>query len=104
MDRRKFMKITGGCTVLMTGAGALLTLNEAVASNDEEKLKTWAITAFNRFEEVWDFEDFWKRGNTFDACLIFVDALRQRWPSDPEVKSIQTKVNKMLEENLAPQQ
>jgi len=95
------MKITGGCAVLMSWTGALLALDRAVASNDEEKLKTWAIAAFNRFEEVWDFKDFWKRGNTFDACLIFVDALQERWPSDPKVKYIQAKVNKMLEDNLS---
>lgn len=34
------------------------------------------INAFNRFEEVWDFNDFWKRRNTFDACLTFTDALQ----------------------------
>jgi len=95
------MKITGGCTVLMTGPGAFLACNKTVASDDEEKFKTWAIAAFKRFEEVWDFKDFWKRGNTFDACLNFVDALQQRWPSDPQVKSIQARVNKMLEENLS---
>ena len=101
MYRRKFVKITGACTALITGPGAFLACNKTVAHNDEEKLKKWAKAAFNRFEEVWDFKDFWKRGNTFDACLNFVDAMQQRWPSDPEVKSIQAKVNKMLEENYS---
>ena len=69
-------------------------------SDIEDKLKTWAIAAFKRFEEIWNFNDFWKRGNTFDACLNFVDAVQQRWPNDPAVKEMQLKVNEMLEENL----
>lgn len=66
----------------------------------EEELKSRSIAAFNRFEEVWDFNDFWKRGNTFDACLVFTEATFKRWPNDHEIIAIQTKVNKMLEENL----
>ena len=66
----------------------------------EEELKSRSIAAFNRFEEVWDFKDFWKRGNTFDACLAFTEAASKRWPNDPKIISIQIKVNKMLEENL----
>ena len=69
-------------------------------SDIEDKLKTWAIAAFKRFEEIWNFNDFWKRGNTFDACLTFVDVVQQRWPNDPAVKEMQLKVNEMLEENL----
>jgi len=69
-------------------------------SDIEDKLLTWAIAAFKRFEEIWNFNDFWKRGNTFDACLNFVDAVQQRWPNDPALKEMQLKVNEMLEENL----
>ncbi|MCK5469318.1 MAG: hypothetical protein KAI99_12430, partial [Cyclobacteriaceae bacterium] len=50
--------------------------------------------------EIWNFNDFWKRGNTFDACLTFADAVQQRWPDDQEVKAMQVTVRNMLEENL----
>lgn len=64
-------------------------------------LKTRAVAAFRRFEEVWEFNDFWKRGNTFDACLVFADALHRRWPRDTEVISIQKAIDGMLEKNYA---
>lgn len=64
-------------------------------------LKTRSLIAFKRFEEVWEFNDFWKRGNTFDACLVFADALHRRWPRDREVISIQKTINGMLEKNYA---
>ena len=66
----------------------------------EEELKKQALMAFKRFEDVWDFFDFWKRGNTFDACLVFANAVQQRWPDDPEVKRMITKIKTMLEQNL----
>ena len=66
----------------------------------ENKMKTQSIAAFNRFEEVWNFNDFWKRGNTFDACLTFVEAALEQWPNDPEVSAMQTTVKDMLVENL----
>jgi uncharacterized protein YyaL (SSP411 family) len=31
---------------------------------------------------VWEFVDFWKRANTFDAALHFVTAVRARWPDE----------------------
>ena len=68
--------------------------------NYEEELKNRAISAFNRFEEVWNFNDFWKRGNTFDACLIFADAAYNRWQSDKNIMIIQEKIVEMLKENL----
>jgi len=67
----------------------------------EAQLKLQALLAFKRFEEVWDFNDFWKRGNTFDACLVFAGAIHQRWPEDPEVIEMNAKIVKMLEQNLA---
>ena len=97
MDRRRFIHITG-----VSGMGASgmvlsgLTLSgwmplPSCSTHEpdlEEKLKQQALLAFKRFEEVWDFNDFWKRGNTFDACLVFAAALNQKWPDDPEVKKI----------------
>ncbi len=66
----------------------------------ENELKMRCVAAFNRFAEVWNFNDFWKRGNTFDACLTFAEALLHKWPDSPEIISIQQKVNQMLEENF----
>lgn len=100
MDRRKFIHLAGRSAVLMTGAGALHGCSNSIENAQEDDLKSWAIAAFNRFEEIWNFNDFWKRGNTFDACLTFVDAVQQQWPDDPDVKGMQITVKNMLEENL----
>jgi hypothetical protein len=99
MKRRKFIKVTGISGVVCTGLFPLLSCTNN-KPDIEEELKQQSLLAFNRFEDVWNFNDFWKRGNTFDACLVFVDALQLRWPDDPEVMAIQEKVGKMLEENL----
>lgn len=97
MKRRNFVKTAGGYVLLFP-------LMKSFANIDFDKdadLKTKCIAAFNRFEEVWEFNDFWRRGNTFDACLNFTDALHQRWADDKEVKSIQQKVSTMLERDFA---
>lgn len=70
-------------------------------AGERRRLKMRALAAFSRFEEVWDFNDFWKRGNTFDACLNLADAMRRQWPGDPEVRNMQKQVGKMSEKNLA---
>lgn len=59
-----------------------------------------SLAAFRRFKQIWEFDDFWKRGNTFDACLTFVAAALNRWPNDPEIQSMQLSVKNMLEKNL----
>jgi Glycosyl hydrolase family 76 len=100
MDRRKFVQVTGSFAALLTSAGILVACKDSSDNDYEDNLKLWSIAAFKRFEEVWNFKDFWKRGNTFDACLVFVDALQQQWPDDPAVKDIQLTVRDMLEENL----
>lgn len=84
----------------MTGIGTLISCKKVESIGKEEVLKSRAIAAFKRFEDIWNFNDFWKRGNTFDACLTFVDAALQRWPNDPAIKTMQTSVKAMLEENL----
>ena len=100
MDRRNFVRITGTGAVII-GSGGVFTSRKALGKPGfEEELKAWAFAAFNRFVEVWNFNDFWKRGNTFDACLNFVDAVYLQWPNDPKVKSMDQKVKEMLEENL----
>ena len=101
MKRRKFIKATGASAIAVTGVSPLLTWACSESKSSDTLLKEQALLAFKRFEEVWDFQDFWKRGNTFDACLVFVDALQKRWSEDKEVVAIQEKVGKMLEENLA---
>ncbi|MBR8535863.1 hypothetical protein KDU71_09875 [Carboxylicivirga sediminis] len=99
MKRRKFIKLSGSFSILTTvglSFGCNPTKNEAF----EKELKRRSVLAFKRFTEIWDFNDFWKRGNTFDACLVFVEALSQKWPDDPEVKVMQVKVVEMLKKNL----
>lgn len=99
MKRRNFIQTTGSFTVLLTGTGLMACKNLAGNPYDEI-LKTRSFAAFKRFAGIWDFNDFWKRGNTFDACLTFVDAAHQQWPHDPGISAMQTTVVKMLEENL----
>lgn len=100
MDRRKFMQVAGNSVFLITGATMFPTCSHSAVTGYEETLRTRAIAAFSRFQEVWNFNDFWKRGNTFDACLTFVDAARERWPQDPEISAMQLTVRDMLLENL----
>ena len=99
MDRRDFIKVTGISGASLYGFSSLLSCVNSENGRDEE-LKQQALYAFKRFEDVWDFFDFWKRGNTFDACLVFADAVQKRWPNDPEVKKMNATIVKMLEQNL----
>jgi len=99
MDRRDFIRVTGISGIAFSGFMPLISCS----SNDpnlEEQLKQQALLAFNRFEEVWDFNDFWKRGNTFDACLVFAAAVNRQWPDDTEVATMNAKIIRMLEQNL----
>jgi len=104
MDRRKFIQVTGVSGIGVAGigyTGSMAMLSCSSYEPDlEEQLKQQAFLAFQRFEEVWDFNDFWKRGNTFDACLVFADALNGQWPDDPQVKAMNDKMVLMLEQNL----
>jgi len=101
MERRKFIKVAGSFSGLITSPNILHAFGDSTNTDIENELKTWSLDAFKRFEEIWNFNDFWKRGNTFDACLCFVDAVYNQWPHDPSVKAMRIKVNEMLEENLA---
>ena len=101
MKRRNFVKTAGGYALLFPLIKPFSNIDFAKERQYGAELKAKCITAFNRFEEVWNFNDFWRRGNTFDACLNFADALHQRWADDDEVKSIQQKVNVMLEKDFA---
>lgn len=101
MFRRKLIKIIGICAVLITSTKIFYSCNNASPNDFENELKARSITSFNRFKEVWNFNDFWKRGNTFDACLTFAEAAHEQWPNDSEVIDMQTTVKDMLVENLA---
>jgi len=97
MDRRSFVKISA-CGLFLPYSKISKGL---VADHQQytEDIKNQSLAAFKQFESVWNFNDFWKRGNTFDACLTFADALQNKWPGDVEVSSLQRKIDKMLEEN-----
>ena len=89
MNRREFAGITSLTGLLLPYHkmfGSLVGIDKIQINDD---LKKQSIAAFQRFESVWDFNDFWKRGNTFDACLTFADALHNKWPNDAEIISIQ---------------
>jgi hypothetical protein len=104
MDRRKFIQVSGVSGIGVSGLTFTGLMPLISCSGDdpdlEEQLKQQALLAFKRFEEVWDFNDFWKRGNTFDACLVFAAALNRQWPDDPQVMEMNTRIVRMLEQNL----
>ena len=99
MHRRKFVQITGISGLTFTGFMPLMSCTTNDTSFEDE-LKQQALLAFKRFEEVWDFSDFWKRGNTFDACLVFANAVQKRWPNDPQVNEMNEKIVEMVEAEL----
>ncbi len=101
MFRRKLIQAIGIIAVFLISTLIFHSCNNVSSNDYEDTLKTQTISAFKRYQEIWNFNDFWKRGNTFDACLTFVDAAHQQWPNDPEVTAMQITINDMLEENLA---
>ncbi len=101
MNRQKILHSYLVNILILFGIVILHSCRKKSDNEFEAVLKEQSINAFNRFEEVWAFNNFWKRGNTFDACLVFVDAASEQWPDDPEIIEIQAKINKMLIENLA---
>src|SRR2546421_11556914 len=56
----------------------------------DSDIHTWTTDGFGRFTSVWQFDDFWTRANTFEACLRLVMAARTKWPGDPEVAAMET--------------
>jgi hypothetical protein len=64
-----------------------------------DDLKTWVVAAAQRFSEVWEFNDYWKRSNTFHALLSFVDAAEKRWPNDPALGDMQRLRDQMIAVN-----
>ncbi|WP_298554119.1 hypothetical protein [uncultured Algibacter sp.] len=100
MERRKFIRNTSLFGVSLMSFSSFTSFAHFNSNVPEKILKNQALLAFKRFSEVWNFNDFWKRGNTFDACLVFADALQKRWPDDNQVNDIQKQIEVMLEENL----
>ncbi len=98
MRRRQFIRTTMASTAI-TSSGLIFSF--ANPYSDIQTLKKMALAAFRRFEVVWEFNDFWKRGNTMDACLTFADAVIGKWPGDHEIKTMQKAVKEMLVKNLA---
>jgi len=52
---------------------------------------TMATNGFDAYAKIWQFDDFWTRANTFDACLRFIMAAQAKWPNDPKIRAM-TKV------------
>jgi hypothetical protein len=100
MKGLKRVRIQGKSTAILIILTFFLSCGKVADRTYENQLKERSIAAFNRFDEVWNFNDFWKRGNTFDACLVFSEAAVEQWPDDPEIKDIQSRVKNMLVENL----
>ncbi len=100
MIRQKTTYTAIVCTTLILSVLSYSSCKNSSRKTDQDELKSRSIAAFGRFEQVWNFNDFWKRGNTFDACLCFVNAARLQWPDDPEIMAIQDTVTRMLKENL----
>ncbi|MEO8822677.1 MAG: glycoside hydrolase family 76 protein [Ginsengibacter sp.] len=99
MNRRDFTRLTSLVALSLPCKNSFASIVSFENFQSEQDIKAKSIAAFKRFESVWNFNDFWKRGNTFDACLTFADAMYRKWPADPEVNSIQQKIGEMLEEN-----
>ena len=67
-----------------------------------EQLRLISFNTFDRFKDVWDFDNFWKRANTCDAFLCFAEALIARWPDDKKMGDIRQKlVDEILQKNLS---
>jgi len=66
---------------------------------DQSDIYTWATEGFGHFTDVWDFDDFWTRANTFEACVRFVEAARAKWPTDPNVAAMETFLQQMAQTN-----
>lgn len=99
MNRREFTKLTSSAVLSLSCKNNFTGIVGLTTFQNEDELKARCIAAFKRFEEVWNFKDFWKRGNTFDACLTFADALHRKWPHNAEVIRIQKRIDEMLEQN-----
>src|SRR6185503_18577056 len=70
------------------------------AKGAQDDIKTWAVKGAGRFEQVWEFQDYWKRSNTFHSFLRFVDAAEHRWgKNDPDLQPMQALRSEMVSQN-----
>lgn len=99
MDRRKFVRTSSGYIMLLPLMKTVGNRGFSSWRQNDNRLKIQCTVAFDRFRDVWEFNDFWKRGNTMDACLNFTDALLNKWKHDAEIKSMGQKVDIMLEKD-----
>ena len=99
MDRRKFARLTSLTALMLPCQKIFSGIVGFEQFQNNGDIKKQSLAAFKRFETVWNFNDFWKRGNTFDACLTFADAMHSKWPRDAEVIAMQHRISEMLEEN-----
>ena len=99
MKRRDFARLTSLAALLLPSQKMFSRIAHFEELHDKEDIKKQSLAAFKRFESVWNFNDFWKRGNTFDACLTFAEAMHRKWPADAEVIAMQKRIGEMLEEN-----
>ncbi len=65
-----------------------------------EEIKHYSLKAFDCFKKNWDFDNFWKRANTCDACVRFAEVFLSHYPNDPESSQISVFIQEMLEKNL----
>jgi len=81
---------------------------EEIINATRADIKAWAIAAVKRFSQpyndsnlpLWQFNDFWRRSNTFHAYLRFVEAAERRWSTtDPELKEMQALREAMITAN-----
>jgi hypothetical protein len=61
---------------------------------------TMATNGFDAYAKIWQFDDFWTRANTFEACLRFVTAAQAKWPNDPKILAMKTVAKQISEGNL----
>jgi hypothetical protein len=58
------------------------------------------LSAFSRYCDVYKFDDFWTRGNTFDALLHVYKSAKERWRGDPRVSKMDTLLRAVAIENI----
>jgi hypothetical protein len=72
------------------------------------EVKNWAIAGAAKFSQpyknsdtpLWQFDDFWKRSNTFHGYLRLVQVAERKWgATDPELKEMQALREAMIEAN-----
>lgn len=56
--------------------------------------------AFNRYCQVYNFDDFWTRGNTFDALRHVYKSAETKWKGDPNVAKMNTLLRTLALDNI----